>query len=87
MDAWLKLDTGFYEIKIGLSVFSDIVHDESWLENLVTDEATVLQKKLLAQIFAKWAQIGLKTRFFAIFSSLVHYFSFKLHTMIACHNL
>ena len=51
MDAWLKLDTGFYEIKIGLSVFSDIVHDERWLENLVTDEATVLQKKLLAQIF------------------------------------
>ena len=38
------------------------------------------------QILAKGAKIVPKTRFFAIFSSFVLYFSLKLHTMIACNN-
>ena len=33
------------------------------------------------------AKIGPKTRFFVIFSSLVHQFSLKLHTVIACNNV
>ena len=44
-------------------------------------------KKLAAQTWAKWAKIKPKTKFFVIFSSLVHLFSLKLHTMIACNNV
>ena len=60
-------------LKIGSLVFSEIVHDESWPRFLVTDGARFLKKKTLAaQICAKWAKIGPKKSFFAIFSSLVH---------------
>ena len=50
--------------------FFDIVHDDSWPWYLVTDEDRFLKKKK-----EKKNQIGPETRFFAIFSSLVHYFS------------
>ena len=45
------------------------------------------QKIMTPQIQVKWTKIGPQTRFFAIFSSLVHWFSLKLHTMIACNNV
>ena len=32
-------------LKIGLLVFSDIAHDDSWPWNFVTDEARFLKKK------------------------------------------
>ena len=51
-------------LKIG-SLFSDIVHSDSWPWYLVTDEARFLKKKTgLKGLF--------KIRFFAIFSNLVH---------------
>ena len=40
-----------------------------------------------AQISAKGAKIVPKARFFVIFSSLVQYFSLKLHSVIACNNV
>ena len=46
-----------------------------------------MKKILGAQIWAKGAKIGPRARFFAIFSSLFHCFSLKLHTMIACKNV
>ena len=58
--------------KIGSLVFSDIVHDNSWPCYLVTDVARFLQKKLAARIWDKWFKIWLKSRFFAIFSGLIH---------------
>ena len=38
-------------------------------------------------IWAKGTKISPETWFFAIFSSLVHQFPLKLHTMIACNNV
>ena len=58
--------------KIGSLIFSDVVHDNSWPWYLVTDEARFLKKNVVAGIWAKGAKIGPKTRFFTIFSSLVH---------------
>ena len=58
-------------LKIGSLVFSDIVHDDSWPWYLVTD-----------RIWAKWAKVRPKTRFFAIFSSLVY----KVFLEIACND-
>ena len=58
-------------LKIGSLVLSDIVHDDSWPSYLVTDEARFLKKNLVAQIWAKWAKIRPKPRFFAIISILV----------------
>ena len=59
-------------LKIGSLVFSDIVHDDSWSWYLVTHEVRLLKKKLAARIWATRTKIGPETRFFAIFSSLVH---------------
>ena len=52
--------------------FSDIVHDDSWPWYLVTDQARILKKKLMARIWVKVAKIGPEIRFFTIFSNLVH---------------
>ena len=46
--------------KTGSLVFLDIIHDDSW------------PWYQAAQISAKWAKIGSKTSFFAIFSILIH---------------
>ena len=46
-----------------------------------------MQKIFWVLIWAKGAKIGPETRFFAIFSSLLHQFSLKLHTMIACNHV
>ena len=40
-----------------------------------------------AQIWAKQAKIEPKISFFSIFSSLVHYYSFKLYRTIAWNNI
>ena len=77
-------------VKIVSLVFSDIVYHDSWPWYLVTEEffLKIFEKKVLAaQIWAKWAKIGPEPRFFVIFSSLVHYFSYKLHKMIAWNNV
>ena len=55
-------------LKIGLFVFSDIIHDDIWPWYLVTDEARFVKKNWQPEFMAK---IGPETRFFAIFSSLV----------------
>ena len=70
-------------LKIASLVFSDIVHYDRWPRYPVTDEIRFLKKKLAARIWAKWTKLAPETRFFAIFSSLVHLFFFKLNRMIA----
>ena len=45
------------------------------------------KKKTRAKTWAKWAKIGPEIKFFAIFSSLVHQFSFKLYRMIDWNNV
>ena len=74
-------------LKIGSLVFSDIVHDNGWPWYLVNDEARFLKKSFGGRIWAKWTKIGPKNMFFVIFSSLFHYFSLKLHIIIACNNV
>ena len=46
-----------------------------------------MQKIFWFLIWSKGAKIRPETRFFAIFSSLLHQFSLKLHTVIACNNV
>ena len=74
---------------IGSLVFSDMVHHDSCPSYIVNQKARFLKRtkeKGGEQISAKEeAKVGPKTRFFPIFSSLFHYFSFKLQTMIACN--
>ena len=48
--------------------FSDIVHDDSWLQYLVTYKARFLKTNLAPQIWhLKWTKIGPKTKFFCHF--------------------
>ena len=56
-------DTKFYQNWI--ISFCDIVHDDSWLWYLVTEEARFLKKKkkLVARIWTKWAKSGPKLVF------------------------
>ena len=74
-------------LKTGSLVFSDIVQDDTRPWYLVTDKARFLKKTMAAWIWVQGAYIRPKMRFFTIFSSLVHYFSFKLHRMIAWNNV
>ena len=46
-----------------------------------------MQKNFWVLIWSKGAKIGPETRFFAIFSSLLHQFSLKVHTVVACDNV
>ena len=81
----LRSSLGF--LKIQSLVFSDVIYDDSWPLYLANDGVGFSRKKnLAAGILTKWAKIEPKTRFFAIFSSLVHYFPLKLNTMIACNS-
>ena len=62
------------------------LHD-SWPWYLVIGEVRFFNKTLAVWILTKWVKIWLETRFYVIFSSLVRYFSLKLHTMIAGNNV
>ena len=72
-------------LKIGSLVFSDIVHDDSWPWHLVTDGAWFLKKKKKKK--KNWQQRDQNQAQNYVFSSLVHYFSLKWHTMISCNNV
>ena len=54
---------------------------------LISSRRTAQENKFGDQTWAKWAKIWPQNRFFAIFSSLVHYFTFKLHRTIAWNNI
>ena len=56
-------------------------------DNLGTDEARFLKKKLVAQIWAQGAWIRPKMRFLTIFLGLDHSFFLKLDTTIAYNNV
>ena len=54
----------------GLLDFYDIVHDDNWPCYLVTDK-DFWRQILATWIWVQWVKIGPKTRFFAIFPSVV----------------
>ena len=60
-------------LKIGSSVFSNIVHDDSWPWYIVTDEARFLKKKFGPKFGSKGSRSGPKLGFsyFLKFGSLV----------------
>ena len=64
----VHLSLGF--LKIGSLVFSDIVHDDSWPWDPVTDAATFLIKIMAARIWAKWVKGGPETFFLLLFSQV-----------------
>ena len=92
---WAKLGSktrGFFchFLKFGSLVLLEIVYNDSLqqslsLQHLVEVKSTKKCSRL--EFGPKGAKIGPKTRFFVIFSSLVHQFSLKLHTVIACNNV
>ena len=70
-------------LKFGLLVFLAIVLNGSLKQCLTFSRGKTQRIIWGAQ---NWTKIGSKIRFFAIFSSLVGQFSFKLHKMIAWNN-
>ena len=71
-------------LKLGSLVFHEIACNDSLQQFLTSITGKIHKKTFGDQI---WAQIRPKIRFFAIFSSLVHQFSLKLHRMIAWNNV
>ena len=82
-------------LKLGFLQFSQVwfisfpwycIHDS--LQQCLTCSTNKIHEKNLGDpnLF-QGSKIGPQTRFFAIISSLVHYFSLKLYTMIACNNV
>ena len=77
------------------AIFSSLVHQFSFkLHRRISCNNTQLivelkstKKTLGTQIWAKRAKIVPKIRFFTIFSSSVHQFSWKLHKMIDWNNV
>ena len=66
-------------IEFGSNAFLEIAYNDSLGQWLTSSRGKTLKKILGAQIWAKQAKTGPEIRFFAIFSTLVHYFSFQLH--------
>ena len=68
-------------------VFLKIAHNDSLEQYLKSSGGKTHEKKLAVQILAKPTKTGLKIRFFANFSCLFCWFSFKLNWMIAWGNV
>ena len=69
-------------------VFLEIAYNIS-LQQCLTSSGIKSLKKIFGSKFGPKGleKIGLETRFFAIFSSFVHYFLFKLHRMVCWNNV
>ena len=76
-----------YFLKFGSLIFFEIAHSDSLQQCLACSRGKIFEKILGPTLWSKGAKIGLKIRFFAIFSSLLDQFSLKLHTVIACNNV
>ena len=87
--AKIGLKTGFFAIFSSLAhQFSLQLHTLIACNNVQLEvEVTSMRKNFWAQICVKYAKIQSQINFFAIFSSLMHQFSFKLQRMIASKNL
>ena len=66
-------------LKFGSLIFLEFAYNDSLQQCLTCNKGKIYEKKF-------GSEFGPDTRFFVIFSSLVHQFSLKLHTMIACNN-
>ena len=68
-------------------VFLEIAYNISLQQCLTSSGIKSLKKIFGSKSGPKGLEkIGLETRFFAIFSSLVHYFLFKLHRLVCWNN-
>ena len=61
-------------VKFGLLVFLEIAYSDSFQQCIISSRVKTHKKNWGAKI---WAKIGPETRFFAVFSILVYYFSLK----------
>ena len=68
-------------------VFLEIGYNDSWQQYLISSRGKTHWKNFGGPKLGQTSQNWPEMRFFAIFSSLVHYFSLKLHTMIAGNNV
>ena len=86
LSAQLSVHPSISFLKIESSVFSEIVW---WLLTMISSnwQSQILRKRFGAQTWDKKAKIKPKIMFFAIFWSLVHTFSFKLHRIIVWNNV
>ena len=60
-------------------------YSDSLQQHLTTSRGRIYEKKFWSQIWS--TDVGPKTRFFTIFSTLHCYFSLKLHTVVASINV
>ena len=80
---WAKTQVICHFLKYGFLVLLEITYNES-LQQFIASSTVKPMKKLLCQ---KRAKIYPKISFFFAFSNLAHYFSLKLHTIIAYNNV
>ena len=76
----------FYFLKFGSLFFLEMAFNDSSQHFLRSSRGKITKEKSWAQISTKRGKIRPKTRFFAIFLRWVHWFSLKLHTVVACDN-
>ena len=69
-------------IKFNSLVFFEIAYSDSLQQCFTSSGGKDHEKDFWAKFGSKRTKARPKISFFAIFSSLVHYFSFKLHRMI-----
>ena len=72
--------------KFGSLDFLEIAYNYSLQQCITSSRAKTHKKSFGTKFGPKQAKFQPDTRFSTIFSSLVHWFSLKLHTMIACSN-
>ena len=84
---WAQIQVFCHFLKFGPLAFTLIDQDDILEQYLPNSRYNTKNIGGRGEILGKRAKIGPKISFFAIFSSLVHYISFKLHRMIAQNNV
>ena len=72
--------------KFGSVVFLEIAYNDSLQQCVIFCKSKTL-KKVFWEGRQIWAKIGPETRFLIILSSLLHWLSLKLHTVIVCKDV
>ena len=84
---WSRNQVFCHFLKFGSLIFLEIACNDSLQQCLTCSRDKIHEKIFGPKFLSKGATVGPETRFFTIFLTLIHQFSLKLHTMIACNNV
>ena len=87
LSCYSQIFVPFFFLKFGSLFFLEMAFNDSSQQFLRSSRGKITKKKSWAQIWTKRGKIRPMIRFFAIFLSWVHWFSLKLHTVVACDNV